>query len=85
MTRDMICNYCGHSEYVQKKVEYVYRHKGHYMVFQDVPAEVCLHCGTRYFDADVILSIEKRFFLIYDKHQKPERTMSVPVEAFGWL
>jgi YgiT-type zinc finger domain-containing protein len=83
MTRDTICNYCGHSEYVQKKVEYVYRHKGHYMVFQDVPAEVCLHCGTRYYDADVILVIEKRFMLVKSKQRKPERTISVPVETFG--
>lgn len=83
MTQQKICNVCGDSDFVVKKVEYVYRHNGRYMVFQDVPAEVCLRCGTRYFAADVILAIEKRFFEIYDEKQEPKRTISVPIEVFA--
>ncbi|MEW5985166.1 MAG: type II toxin-antitoxin system MqsA family antitoxin [Chloroflexota bacterium] len=74
---------CGGVDYVQRKVEYVYRHKGRYMVFRGVPAEVCLHCGTRYFAADVILAIEKRFFEIYEAKQQPAKTILVPVEAYA--
>ncbi len=79
---EKICSFCGHSEYTTKQVEYVYRYGGHYMVFQEVPAEVCLHCGMRYFAAKTILTIEKRFFEIYHQQQQPARTMTVPVEAF---
>lgn len=71
------------SGFVMRKVEYVYRHRGRYMVFQNVPAEVCLRCGTRYFAADVILAIERRFFEIYDEKQEPKRTISVPIEVFA--
>jgi YgiT-type zinc finger domain-containing protein len=79
---EKICNFCGNSEYIEKHVEYVYRHHGHYMVFRDVPAEVCLRCGMRYFAAKVILAIEKRFFEIYDEHRQPTQTVTVPVETF---
>ena len=78
------CTYCGHSEHTNKKVEYVYRHQGRYMVFRNVPAEVCLHCGARYYEAAVILSIEERFFAIQNKKQRPLRTIAVPVEAFAF-
>ena len=78
------CTYCGQSEYIIKKVEYVYRHHGQYMVFQNVPAEVCLHCGARYYEAAVIMSIEERFFAIQSKRQKPQHTVNVPVEAFAF-
>ena len=76
------CNFCGDSEYVEKHVEYVYRHHGHYMVFRDVPAEICLRCGMRYFAVEVILTIEKRFFEIYNKHRQPTEIVTVPVETF---
>lgn len=80
---DKICNFCGRSEYVIKKIEYVYRYHGHYMVFRDVPAEVCLQCGMRYFAADVVLTIEKRFFEIYNEQSQPTQTVVVPVETFA--
>lgn len=78
------CTHCGHSEYTIKNVEYVYRHQGQYMVFQNVPAEVCLHCGARYYEASVILAIEERFFAILNKRQKPQNTVNVPIEAFAF-
>jgi YgiT-type zinc finger domain-containing protein len=77
-----VCNFCGSTEYIEKRVEYVYRYQGHYMLFKDVPAEVCLHCGMRYFAADVILAIEQRFFEIYNEQRQPAQTITVPVEIF---
>lgn len=41
------------SGFVMRKVEYVYRHKGRHMVFQNVPAEVCRRCDTRYFALEI--------------------------------
>ena len=80
---EKICNFCGSSEHIDKRVEYVYRHRGRYMVFRDVPTEVCLRCGTRYYAAQVILALEKRFFEIYEAHRQPVQTITVPVETFA--
>ena len=80
---EKICNFCGGSEHIDKRIEYVYRHQGRYMVFRDVPAEVCLRCGTRYYAAKVILALEKRFFEIYEAHSQPAQTVTVPVETFA--
>ena len=33
---NVVCNYCGSDDWVEKRVEYVYRHRHHYMVFRDV-------------------------------------------------
>jgi YgiT-type zinc finger domain-containing protein len=76
------CNFCGQTEFVSKKVEYIYRHQGQYMVFRDVPAEVCLHCGMRYYAAEVILSLEARFFEVLQDREQVAQTVTVPVETF---
>ena len=78
-----ICNFCGRGDYVKKRLDYVYRHHGHYMVFKEVPVEVCLHCGMRYFAAETILTLEKRFFEIYNTQRRPTETITVPVENFA--
>jgi len=78
-----VCNFCGSTQYIKKQVEYIYRYQGQYMVFKDVPAEICLHCGMRYFAADVILAIEQRFFEIHNKQRQPDQTVMVPVEHFA--
>jgi YgiT-type zinc finger domain-containing protein len=80
---EKVCNFCGSSDYIQKRVEYVYRHQGRYMVFRDVPAEVCRRCGMRYFSAQVLLTIERRFFEIHDLHRQPAHTVVVPIETFA--
>lgn len=78
-----VCNFCGQNEFVQKKVEYIYRHRQQYMVFRDVPAEVCLHCGMRYYAAEVVLEIEQRFFEVQRQGTSPAHTVTVPVETFA--
>ncbi len=77
------CNFCGQTEFEQKKVEYIYRHRQQYMVFREVPAEVCLHCGMRYYSAEVILEIEQRFFTVQRQESPPAHTVMVPVETFA--
>ncbi len=77
-----ICNFCGQSEFESRKVEYIYRHRQQYMVFRDVPAEICLHCGMRYFAAQVILEIEQRFFEVQRQEKPATQIVSVPVETF---
>jgi len=76
------CNFCGSEEFESRYVEYVYRRNGKYLIVRNVPCEVCLSCGERYYPADALLSIELRFKAIHDEHQLPTQTVEVPIEAF---
>ncbi len=77
------CNFCGQTEFENKKVEYIYRYQQQYMVFRDVPAEICMHCGMRYYAAEVVLEIEQRFFAVQRQETVPIHTITVPVEVFA--
>ena len=52
------CHFCGHIDFEDRYVKYVYRRGGNYMVVRDVPCAVCLHCGEWYYDGTVLLNIE---------------------------
>lgn len=51
------CPVCG-GELVEKQVEKLLRGGDHTAVIS-VPAEVCLHCGERFYSQDVIRHFEK--------------------------
>jgi YgiT-type zinc finger domain-containing protein len=76
------CPTCGSTEYETRLVEYVYRHDGNYLIVRDVPAEVCTECGTRFYRAEVLEEIERRFFAIYREAREPEGRIEVPVETY---
>jgi YgiT-type zinc finger domain-containing protein len=77
------CQFCGSEDFEQRRVEYVYRRKGKYLIVRNVPCEVCLNCGERYYSADALLTLEQRFKAIHEKHEQPKQTVQVPVEAFA--
>ena len=77
------CHFCGNIDFEERHVEYVYRRKGDYMVVRDVPCTVCLHCGERYYDGNVLLNIERRFKAIYEDHVQPTTSMMVPVVVYA--
>lgn len=77
------CHICGGEDFEQRQVEYIYRRGGKYLVVRDVPCEVCLRCGERYYEGPVLLQIEQRFKAIYEQHAKPKAEMRIPVEAFA--
>ena len=52
------CEYCG-GEIVEKRVTLHRKVKGHYVLIENVPAGVCVECGTRYFTANVLKTIEE--------------------------
>lgn len=64
-------------------VEYIYRRSGNYLIVRDVPCEVCLNCGERYYPGPVLLRIERRFNDIYKRHARPRQTIQVPVEVYA--
>jgi YgiT-type zinc finger domain-containing protein len=51
------CEYCG-GEIVEKRVTLHRRVRGKDILIENVPAGVCTRCGTRYYAANVLKTIE---------------------------
>ncbi len=49
----------------------------------NTPVEVCLNCGLVYYDAAVLKEIERRFFAIQAKAEKPDRYVEIPEKAYS--
>ena len=77
------CHICGGKDFEERLVEYIYRRRGNYLVVRDVPCEVCLRCGERYYAGSVLLDIERRFKEIYEQNAKPQSAVQVPVEVYA--
>jgi len=52
------CEYCD-GNIVEKRVTLHRKVKGHYVLIENVPAGVCTECGTRYFAANVLKTVEE--------------------------
>lgn len=76
------CNFCGKSDFTKKRVQYIYRHKGKFLVVNQVPCESCDGCGEQYFEAAVLKKIEEEFEAIHDAGKKARNEIVVPVEEF---
>lgn len=68
------CEYCG-GPIVEKKVVLHRKVKGKYILLENVPAGVCTRCGTRYYAANVLKTIEETL----RGRRKIEREVLVPV------
>jgi len=77
------CNVCGSGRYEERRVEYLYSYKGKYLLVPNTPVEVCLDCGTVYYDAAVLKEIEGRFFAIQNQTEQPDRYIQVPTKAYA--
>lgn len=77
------CHICSGTDFEERHVEYIYKRRGRYLVVRDVPCEVCLRCGERYYDGPVLLQIEHRFKEIYNEGAEPQSTIRVPVEPYA--
>jgi HTH-type transcriptional regulator / antitoxin MqsA len=83
MMTETACHICGNQDFEDRLVEYIYRRQGLYLVVRNVPCEVCLHCGERYYAGETILEIERRFKAIYRQKAKPQALVSVPIEEYA--
>ena len=77
------CHICSSTDFDERLVEYIYRRRGNYLVVRDVPCEVCLRCGERYYEGNVLLQIERRFKEIHEQHATPQSAIEVPVEMYA--
>ncbi|MBF0536709.1 MAG: YgiT-type zinc finger protein [Nitrospirae bacterium] len=77
-----VCNFCGNEGFVEKRVQYIYKHDDLFLIVNSVPCEECGFCGEQYFEAAVLKKIEKDFRDIYFYGRVVEREIKVPVEEF---
>jgi YgiT-type zinc finger domain-containing protein len=71
------CEYCN-GQIVEKRVTLHRRVKGGYVLIENVPAGVCSECGTRYFAANVLKTVEENI----RGRKSANRKIVVPVYAF---
>lgn len=81
--RTLECNYCGSARYETRRIEYLYSHRGEYLLVPNTPVEICLNCGMVYYDAAVLKEIERRFFAIREQIEKPDRYVQMPQKAYA--
>jgi len=81
--REVRCNFCGSDRYEERRIEYLYSHKGKYLLVPNTPVELCLNCGMVYYDAAVLKRIEQRFFAIDQHKQEPDRYIRVPEAVYA--
>jgi len=77
-----VCSFCGNKNFIDKKVQYIYKHNNKFLVMNNVPCEECEYCGEQYFKADTLRKIEKEFNDIYSAGKQIKREIHVPVEEF---
>ncbi len=76
-------NICGSDRYEERKIEYLYRHQGKYLLVPNTPVEICEECGMVYYDATVLKEIERRFFAIQDRSEEADSYTEMPAKAYG--
>ncbi len=77
------CNFCGSNRYQERKIEYLYSYKGKYLLVPNTPVEICLDCGMVYYDALVLKEIERQFFAIESKTEKPDSYIEIPTKTYS--
>lgn len=68
------CEYCN-GIIKEKNTELSRKVKGKYVVIENMPTGVCTECGTRYYTANVLKSIEETL----RGRRKAKREVRVPV------
>jgi len=68
------CEYCK-GVIIEKKVSLSRKAKGTYVVIENVPAGVCKECGTRYYAANVLKTVEETI----RGRRKADRQIRIPV------
>ncbi|MFQ5340319.1 MAG: type II toxin-antitoxin system MqsA family antitoxin [Anaerolineae bacterium] len=77
------CNFCGSEQYEERRIDYLYSHKGKYLLVPNTPVEICLNCGMVYYDAAVLKEIERRFFAIQCEAEQPDRYIKMPAKTYA--
>lgn len=73
------CEHCQGTVRERRQDREALRHKGNFVILEDVPIGVCDTCGTRYYDASFL----RRVAEIGRGTALPTGTISVPVGLYA--
>jgi YgiT-type zinc finger domain-containing protein len=76
---DFKCEHCDGTVRERRMDREAIRHKGNFVILEDVPIGVCDNCGARYFDASVL----RRVAEIGRGATAPLRTIEIPVGTYA--
>lgn len=76
---DFNCEHCEGAVRERRVDREALRHKGSFVILEDVPIGVCEVCGARYFDASVL----RRVAEVGRGTTPPTQTINVPVEPYA--
>ena len=72
--QDERCEYCR-GQIIEKRVDLPRKVAKKYVLVENVPAGVCTECGTRYYAANVLKTIEE----LVRRRQKAAKEVVMPV------
>jgi len=75
---DFSCEHCGGVVRERRVEQEALRHKGRFIILEDVPVGVCEKCGARYFHATVL----RRVAEIGRGNSPAERAVEVPIARY---
>lgn len=73
------CEHCNGTVRERRSDREALKHKGSFVILEDVPIGVCDQCGARYFDASVLRRVAE---VGRSTHGKT-RTIEVPIERYA--
>ncbi len=76
---EFACEHCGGTVRERRVDREALRHKGSFVILEDVPIGVCDKCGARYYDASVL----RRVADIGRGRIPAARTLEVPVDRYA--
>jgi len=76
---DFACEHCKGTVRERRVAREALRHKGSFVILEDVPVGVCDSCGARYFDATIL----RRVAEIGRGNTPAGRTLEVPIDRYA--
>lgn len=76
---DFTCEHCAGIVRERRMEREAFRHKGSFVVLEDVPVGICDKCGARYYDASLL----RRVAEIGRGTNSAPRTLEVPVDRYA--
>lgn len=76
---DIQCEHCTGTVRERRLDREAIRHKGNFVILEEVPVGICDTCGARYFHASVL----RRVAEIGRNTAAPVRTLEVPIGAYS--
>ena len=76
---DFTCEHCDGTVRERRVDREALRHKGSYVILEDVPIGICDKCGARYFDASILRHVAAIGGGTIPTH----RTLEIPVDRYA--